>query len=755
MLLYPKHKRKKVVLPRYSQNPNQDLEIFLNFCKQADSQADLELLRKAFAFNLNSCKEKSKRSGDPHYTHPLEVATILINFIGFDNVLIASALLHEVIGRDSPFTINDIESEFGKVIAQIVESIHKIDTVEHQRIGDAEYYRRLILSLLTDIRILLIKIADRYHDMQTISYLSPEKQMKFAEDTMQLYVPLAHRLGLALIKSELEDFAFKVLDRQNYEAIARKLNMSKRERENKLQEFVKPLIPKLESKLKEEYNVSFEIHGRVKHIYSIYNKTLLRGKPIEELYDLIGIRIILDTDNENLCYEVLETIAEVYKKIDNTFKDYIKNPKPNGYQSLHQAFQVSELFNVEVQVRTRKMDEIAERGFAAHYRYKSGLVSADSILMDPDFENWTNEVRKLLLENEELSDSKIFEAFNFNLLSEKIYVLTPENDVKVLPKGATVLDFAYSIHTDLGNHCLGAKIDNKRTCGPFEKLSNGNIVQILYSERVEPDESWLDHVVTSKAKDAIKKYLAQKRQSLITSGKGIFSNLIKEYKLSSKENSILSEVKNIFLFPDSDEFFMELHNDTELQQNIKDLLAFISSNESFTKTLKWKTLINKLPTKIKQYIETRVKNFFEKHPEKIDFAICCLPVRNDDAIAIFQNDSIKIHRKECTNYAEELKKINTRITNFKWDYIKQEKFLTCLKISSPKPDLVLSRLTLFFSGIEDAEIKRIIKEEEQDGVFSLTLFLLVEDKSTIEKLKSQLLDSSSEITIVRKGKRRD
>jgi len=755
MLLYPKQKKRRVVLPKYGQGPTKDLEIFLGFCKQFDDQLDLELFRKAFSFNLNSSKDRMRKSGEPSYLHPLEVATILINFVGFDNVLIASALLHEVISKDSPFNLNDIESEFGKVISKIVESISKINLVEHQRIGDAEYYRRLILSLLTDIRILLVKIADRYHDMQTISYLPPEKQVQIAEDTMQIYVPLAHRLGLALIKSELEDFAFKVLDRANYEMIARKLNISKKERENKLQEFVRPLIPKLESKLKEEYNVSFEIHGRVKHIYSIYNKTLLRGKPMEELYDLVGIRIILDTEDENLCYETLETIAEVYKKIDNTFKDYIKNPKPNGYQSLHQAFQVPGLYNIEVQVRTRKMDEIAERGFAAHYRYKSGLVSADSILMDPEFEKWTNEVRELLLKNEELSNSKIFEAFNFNLLSDKIYVLTPENDVKVLPIGATVLDFAYSIHTDLGNHCLGAKIDNKKSCGPFEKLSNGNIVRIIYSEKEEPKENWLDYVVTSKAKDAIKKYLAQKRQNLISSGKDIFFNLINEFKLSSKQNSVLSEIKSIFLFPDLDEFFIEINNSAELRQNIKDLLAFIASNEEKHKNLKWKTLMSKLPEQLKLFIETRVKNFFEKHPDKIDFAICCLPVRNDEVVAILQNGKIKIHRKECSNYADELKKLYARMISFKWDYIKQAKFLTCVKIYTGKLSIVLNKLTSFFSENEDVEIKRIIKDESGNGISSLTFFLLVEDKSTIDKLTNHLKDSTADISIIRKGKRRD
>ncbi len=759
MLLYPRNKKKKVILPKYDHDLEKDLKLFLNFCKQFKDDVDTELLKKAYYFNFEISKHKIRKSGDPYFLHSLEVATNLINFISFDNVMVASALLHETLslGKDSPFDLKDIEIEFGKVIAEIVENIAKINSVENQDTNDIEYYRRLILSLLKDIRILLIKIADRYHDMQTVSYLRVEKQKKLAEETMQIYVPLAHRLGLALIKSELEDMAFRVLDRENYELIARKLNMTKRKREESLQEFVRPLIPVLESLLKEEYNVNFEIHGRVKHIYSIYNKTILRAKPLEELYDLIGIRIIIDTEDEKLCYKVLEEISKHYKKIDNTFKDYIKNPKPNGYQSLHQAFQTHGFLNAEVQVRTRKMDEIAERGFAAHYRYKSGLVSADSILMDPQFERWTNEVKKILMQNQKVTDEKIFEAFKFNLLTDNIYVLTPKHEVKVLPKGATVLDFAYSIHTEIGNHCVGAKFSDGRSHSAFEKLDSGEVVTIIQSKNVEPEENWLENVVTSRAKAAIKKYLAQKQQKQIELGKKIFDELINDFKFSSKRNIILNKLINFFHFSDDDEFFVEILNNPELKKHLTNFLQFYKEKITQSRKVRWKDIFENLPYEVKIYITTRTHSLFQRHPEKIIFASCCLPVRGDSALAIFNQACIKIHRSDCNFINDDLKNPKSFILNFNWDLIKQDKFFACIKISSIQFELIFDSLSSYFKDESEIEIRRIIKDEKKgkDGQFSLTLFLLVKDKTALDNLVSFLTSYSSDISVIRKGKLRD
>ncbi len=757
MLLYPKNRKKKIVLPRYVNDLDKDLKLFLNFCKQFHDDVDTEILKKAYYFNYEASKHKIRKSGDPFYLHSLEVATNLINFISFDNVMVASALLHETLslGKDSPFDLKDIESEFGKVISEIVENIAKINSVEHQDTNDIEYYRRLILSLLKDIRILLIKLADRYHDMQTVSYLRNEKQKKLAEETMQIYVPLAHRLGLALIKSELEDMAFRVLDRENYELIARKLNMTKRKREESLQEFVEPIIPILESLLKEEYNVNFEIHGRVKHIYSIYNKTILRSKPIEELYDLIGIRIILDTDNAQLCYKVLEEISKVYQKIDNTFKDYIKNPKPNGYQSLHQAFQVPNFLNAEVQVRTKMMDEIAERGFAAHYRYKSGLVSADSILMDPEFERWTNEVREILMQNKKLTDEKIFEAFKFNLLTDNIYVLTPKHEVKVLPKGATVLDFAYSIHTEIGNHCVGAKFSDGRSHSAFEKLNSGEVVTIIQSKSVEPEDTWLNNVVTSRAKAAIKKYLAQKHQKYVDLGKNIFEDMLTEFGLESKRNLFLNKLLNIFLFFDIDEFYTEILNNPDFRKHISTLFQLYIDKLKNSKKVRWKDLIENLPYEVKNNITARTRSLFEKHPEKIIFSSCCLPVRGDPSIAIFNQSYIKVHKSDCNFINDDLKNPKSFIINFNWDFIKQDKFFACIKISSSKFDLIFDILSSYFKEENEIEIRRIIKDEGKDGQVSLTLFLLVKNKSSLDNLVSFVSSNTNGINVVRKGKRRD
>jgi guanosine-3',5'-bis(diphosphate) 3'-pyrophosphohydrolase len=491
------------------------LDELLALCHKNLKSVDESLIKRAFDFSLTAHKKDLRASGEPFFNHPFEVAVIVAKEIPLDDVSVAAALLHDV-AEDTDYEIKDIKQEFGATIADIVDGATKItDIFQSHEVTKAENWRKMLLSMVNDIRVMLIKFADRLHNMRTLEYLPQEKRGRIAKDTLDIYAPFAHRFGLAKIKWELEDLAFKYLFPTEYEEISRALKAKRRERENYIKKFIEPIQAELKSE-----GFVFDIEGRPKHIYSIANKIKKQNKSIDDLYDLFAVRIILDTENVNDCFAVYGILSEEYIPIPERFKNYISLPKANGYRSIHTTVIGPEGKRVEVQIRTRSMHEVAERGVAAHWKYKEGDPQLDSKV-----ENWIVWIREMFEQaSEESTPKQLIESFKLNLYQDEIYVFTPKGDLKILPKGATPIDFAFDVHSNIGSHCIGAKVNSKIV--PLDaKLSSGDQIEIITSKNQTPNISWEKFVVTNKAKSHIRKWFKEEQRKQISAGSEIWNFL--------------------------------------------------------------------------------------------------------------------------------------------------------------------------------------------------------------------------------------
>ncbi|MCX7879570.1 MAG: RelA/SpoT family protein [Ignavibacteria bacterium] len=740
MLLYPVDKKEKsIVLPKYGKSIDKDFDSFIQFCSHFAETPDISLLKRAYDFNVRANHNLLRKSGDPYYIHPLEVATIVVKNIGYDNIMVASALLHDVLGKNNLFSIEDIRSEFGDTIAEIVQNIDRITYFENNEIGEIEYYRRLLLSLFTDVRIIFIKISDRLYEMRNIFYEMPETQSKLAEDTLQIYAPLADRFGLAPIKSELEDISFRVLDRKNYEYVVKELKMSKGLRENYLKEISNSIVDVLKRmQVLNDNNISFEVHGRVKHIYSIYHKSLLRQKPISELYDLFGLRIIIDTDNPMICYEVMNSISYLFPRIEGTYKDYIKNPKPNGYQSLHCAFLWENKQKFEVQIRTRDMHILSEKGLTAHYKYKSGFVPADSVLESAEIENWMNEVRKILEQANEVPTEKLFESFKYGVFTEEIYVVTPRNEVKILPKGSSLLDFAYLIHTDLGLHCLAGKV-NGRIKPLSYQLQNGDVVEIITSENTEPDYSHLNIVQTSKARNAIEKYLKLKEKKLVLSGKDIVNSLIRSSNLHFSKDKLIELTSSFLGFANLKDFYIALTRDKDWQEILTRLFSRLKKVSELPKK---KDLIKELGLEKELLLKNKtVDKILQLYKDNLVMANCCLPVPGDEAIFYIHNNTGIVHRKNCPVFLDKFLKEDIVYFNFKWELIETGRFETRIIVSANDRAKLYEAFEKYFNKISSSKIYfvGIRNQTSSNEDFSVFVTVSVRHKEEVDELLNFLI----------------
>ncbi|HPS65996.1 MAG TPA: RelA/SpoT family protein, partial [Ignavibacteria bacterium] len=449
-------------------------ELLLNCRKHLNvAKIDENLISNAFRFSLDAHKNDKRLSGEPYFSHPYEVAMILAKEMPIDDISVAAALLHDVV-EDTNFTIEDIRAEFGKEVAEIVDGATKMEGIfENYEIKAVESYRKLLFSMTTDIRIILVKFADRLHNLRTLEFLPPSRQVRIAQETLEIFAPFANRFGLSNLKSEMEDLSFKYLDRPVYDELAKKIKEKRRERDKFLKHFIAPI----EESLKAE-KFSFEINGRAKHIYSIYKKMLSRNKTFDEIYDLFAVRVILDTDNKYDCFSAYGIISQIYIPVPERFKDYISLPKQNGYQSIHTTVVSKEGKMVEVQIRTKEMHEVAEKGIAAHWKYKENVKISDKKL-----DEWMRWIRELI-ENagKEKSDSQVlFENFKMDLYQDEIYCFTPKGELKILPSGSTPLDFAFAIHTEIGKRCIGAKVNGK-IISLDTPLKSGGQVEIITSK---------------------------------------------------------------------------------------------------------------------------------------------------------------------------------------------------------------------------------------------------------------------------------
>ncbi|MGB9665051.1 MAG: RelA/SpoT family protein [Ignavibacteria bacterium] len=697
----------------------------IEVCKNNLGNFDENLIRKAFDFALQAHKNDLRASGEPYFDHPYEVAMIIAKEIPLDDISIASALLHDVL-EDTEITYETLVQHFNPTIAEIVDGVTKIGGVirDHDA-SQAENYRKLLLSMVKDIRVILVKFADRLHNMRTLEFLSREKQIRIAKETMQIYVPFAHRFGLAQIRWELEDLSFKYLDPDAYEDIRKKLKATRRERET----YIKKTIAPIKEKLDEE-GLKYEIEGRPKHFYSIYRKMINRGKTFDEIYDLFAIRIILDTENIYECYNVLGIITQIYRPVPDRLHDYIALPKSNNYQSLHTTVVGPEGKMVEIQIRTRRMHEIAEKGVAAHWKYKNSYKPTNR-----EIEEWVDWIRDIFenVSNREEANRDIIESFKLNLYQDEIYVFTPKGDLKVLPKGATPVDFAFQIHSKVGFHCIGAKVNGKIV--PLDtKLNSGDQVEILTSKNQTPNRSWEKFVVTSKAKQEIRKWIRQEENKQVEEGKNIFSKALKKLKIHINNDDLLKLIHK-FKFDNLNEFYKAIAIGSVDPEQI---------------------LVQK-PEIEKKLLEESKSLDFEKFADtareqvggvliagdKLDvlhnFAKCCNPIPGDEILGfITRGEGVKIHRRNCKNLERLMKLHEGRIIEVEWPKTDGNYFIAAIKIIGEDKPGMLSEISQTIVNTQNTNIKSVNFQSHRNifyGTVSVNVKNLDHLNRIIERLK--------------------
>lgn len=635
--------------------------------------ADKKNIRYAYEMAVEAHREQRRKSGEPYILHPIEVARICAEEIGLGPTAIIAALLHDVV-EDTAVTLADIRTRFGDKIANIVDGLTKLKRDFNPTTAQAENFKKVLSTLVYDVRVVLIKMADRVHNMRTIGSMPKHKQLRIAAETSYIYAPLAHRLGLYNLRTEFQDLCMKITERDQYDEIARKLQETRRQRNAYINEFIDPLREKLD-----ELQISYRLHGRPKSISSIYNKIRKKNVPFEEIYDLFAVRIIVDVPREKekpICWQVYSIVTDVHTPIPERLKDWITTPKSNGYESLHTTVIGPKGRYVEVQIRSERMDEIAERGFAAHWKYKEIKNQQDL------YEAWLDNIRDLM-EDVDKDALEFVTDFKSNLFSEEVFVYTPKGDMKILPKGATALDFAFSIHTDVGYHSTAIKVNN-RLVPMGHELDNGDQVQVTTSKNQKPNEDWLKMVVTGRAKSKIKSALREDLRKLADMGKEMLERKLSHMKLDLEINA--DNIAKHYGFK----------NRTDLYASI--YAGYINLSELKDYKTEHGRIIFELP-KLKKVdpVEIPLKKIKKSKPvakqlitingepgEQYDysFATCCNPVMGDDIFAfVGTNTGVKIHRTACPNGDNMMTNFGYRTLNAEWSNQAGTEFIANLVIT--------------------------------------------------------------------------
>jgi GTP pyrophosphokinase len=730
---------RKQILKRYRK--------LLRLAKPLLKPGDAKLIKKAFNVASEAHKEMRRKSGEPYIYHPLEVALICVEEIGLGTTSIIAALLHDVV-EDTDMELEDIEREFGVKVAQIIDGLTKIAGVfDYGSSQQAENFRKMLLTLSDDVRVILIKLADRLNNMRTLDSMPRHKQLKIGSETKYLYAPLAHRLGLYSIKSELEDLYLKFMDKEDYNFITKKISDTRVSR-NK---FIKTFIAPIEKELKEQ-GFKFVIKGRPKSVYSIYNKMKKQNIPFEEVFDLFAIRIIIDTDYENekaACWQVYSIVTDFYRPNPNRLRDWISTPRANGYESLHTTAMSQTGQWVEVQIRTQRMDDIAERGYAAHWKYKEKENAPEKAAGSLD--EWITQVRTLL-ENNDGSAIEFMDDFRGNLFHDEVFVFTPKGDLKVLPYDATALDFAFEIHTEVGAKCIGAKV-NQKLVSLGHKLKNGDQVEILTSNKQKPSEDWLKSVVTSRAKAKIKDALKEEKKGYMLDGKEIVQRKLKQMKLDFTSETV-EQLRAFFETKTTTEFYYKVG------KGIIDATA-IKSFKDFKQQKKSKKGPQLKFTDEKSFTK-EIKNL--KGPEHdqlligedmdvVDYVLakCCNPIPGDAVFGfVTVNEGIKIHRTACPNALELMSNHGNRVIKARWTSQQQIAFLAGLKIIGTDRVGLISDLTKVISNELKVNMRSITVDSDR-GIFEGSIKLYVDSTNHLEKL----IDNLSKVSGVLKVSRFD
>ncbi|WP_423146291.1 RelA/SpoT family protein [Rubrolithibacter danxiaensis] len=710
---------KKEILKRY--------RALLRACKPTLQKGDKRLIRQAFNMSLESHKDMRRKSGEPYIYHPIAVAQIAAEEIGLGTTSIVCALLHDVV-EDTAITLDDIEREFGKKVAKIIDGLTKISGVfDYNSSLQAENFRKMLLTLADDVRVILIKLADRLHNMRTMDFMPRDKQLKISSETVYLYAPLAHRLGLYALKSELEDLSMKYMESETYKFIARKLNEKKAERELYVKEFIGPI-----KEILHEQGLHASVYGRPKSIHSIWNKMRKKGVPFEEVYDLFAIRIILDSHLEHEkadCWKAYSIVTDLYRPNPDRLRDWVSSPKANGYESLHTTVMGPKGQWVEVQIRTKRMNEIAEKGFAAHWKYKES--SSDSGL-----DQWIQKVRELL-SNPESNALDFLDDFKMNLFSDEIFIFTPKGALIQLPMNATALDFAFEIHSDLGAKCIGAKVNHKLVPLSYQ-LQNGDQVEIITSGKQSPKEDWLSFVVTAKAKSRIKSALKEEKRRVAEEGKEILERKLKSLKITYNTENI-TKLTNFFKLGSTLDLF---YNVAKGELDLKDLKEFQASEkvvENRSPQIIEESQIEGIRNKVKAARDSDTLLIGEDM-QKIDYKLsnCCNPIPGDDVFGFITiNDGIKIHRTNCPNAAKLMSSYGYRIVKAKWTSQKELAFLTGLRITGIDDMGLINKLTTVISN--DFKVNmRSITVDSNEGIFEGSIMVYVNDTHHLDNLIRRL-----------------
>lgn len=711
---------KQEILKRY--------RALLRACKPTMQRGDKKEIRKAFDMALESHKNMRRKSGEPYIYHPIAVAQIAAEEIGLGTTSIVCALLHDVV-EDTDITLEDIEREFGKKTAKIIDGLTKISGVfDYNSSLQAENFRKMLLTLADDVRVILIKLADRLHNMRTMDFMPRQKQLKIASETIYLYAPLAHRLGLYAIKSELEDLSMKYLEPDTYKYIATQLNEKKAERTLFIKRFVEPI-----REILAEQGLLADIYGRPKSIHSIWNKMKSKNIPFEEVYDLFAIRIILDSPPENEkadCWKAYSIVTDLYRPNPDRLRDWVSSPKGNGYESLHTTVMGPKGQWVEVQIRTQRMNEIAEKGFAAHWKYKESSN-------DNGLDQWIMKVREML-NNPEANALDFLDDFKMNLFSDEIFIFTPKGALLQLPLGATALDFAFEIHTDVGAKCIGAKVNHKLVPLSY-KLQNGDQVEIITSSKQSPKEDWLNIVVTAKAKSKIKSSLKEEKRKVAELGKETLERKMKSLKITYNTDN-LNKLSYFFKLPSTQELFIAVAKGKIELKDLKDYLTSEKEIETRGAEKNDNQQIDALLHKVKGP-ESDILLIGEDL-QKIDYtlAACCNPIPGDDVFGfVTVNEGIKIHRTNCPNAAQLMANYGYRVVKAKWNRQKELTFLTGLHIIGIDDVGLINNITKVISN--DFKVNmRSITVDTDNGIFDGSIMIFVNDKEHLDNLIKNLLE---------------
>ena len=695
---------------------------------------DKQLLRTAFEMAAKAHETMRRKSGEPYILHPIAVAKICVEEIGLGIRSTICALLHDTV-EDTDISLDDIQREFGTEVTKIVDGLTKISTVmDTNSTQQAENFKKILLTLTDDPRVILIKLADRLHNMRTLESMKREKQLKISSETIFVYAPLAHRMGLYNIKTELEDLAMKYMEPDTYKYIAKKLSDTKKERSKYINDFIRPLKEKLE-----KADFDFDMYGRPKSIHSIWNKMKKKGVSFEEVYDLFAIRILVNSPLEKEkedCWKVYSIITDEYNPSPERLRDWLSNPKSNGYEALHTTVMGPHGKWVEVQIRTKRMNEIAEKGLAAHWKYKEGKDD------ESRFDKWFQQIREAL-SNQDENSIDFLQDFKTSFLAEEIYVYTPKGEVKMLPIGASALDFAFGVHTAVGSKCIGAKVNHKLV--PIShKLRSGDQIEIITSAKQKPNIEWLNFVVTSKAKSKIKDTLKEEKRKVAEDGKYTLQRKLEGMGATMSQHN-MEELSNFYKKGSS----LDLLYDIAIKKiDLKELKEFNVHGDKLVQPKPVKVIVEEKTEKeftAKPYDKKDAELIiFGESSDKIQYTLanCCKPIPGDDVFGfVTTGEGLKIHRTNCPNATRLLANYGHRVVKTKWAKNKEISFLTGLKIIGLDDVGVIHKITNLISG----ELKFNISAmtiEAKEGIFEGNVKIFVHDKEELDELVDRLVSMS-------------